>query len=296
MTRPYKRIQDTSKFKGRQPRIELTAEEAAVVERFEEALRNDPEVEQISQNTVDTYKRLAGYIISGNLDLCYTTLKNGRKVIKPSYKQQLRSVILYLEDYSLLPPGFEKPEELFPQRTRRRKGSKRTKLVDPAKIIPPEALGVLLRQFPQNDRGYQVRVLCLICYHFGLRLAEGLRIHHATFLLNDTGDKLRLPAFITKGRKPRTTFDLANYDPDLRPFYQDALKTFNSFTISEGFVKYQFTKARNAMDHPDWTFHSLRHSFATRAVEVGVDIRTLSKALGHYSIDFTDKVYVHPDE
>lgn len=40
-------------------------------------------------------------------------------------------------------------------------------------------------------------------------------------------------------------------------------------------------------------FHALRHTFATRALEVGVDIKTLSEVLGHSSPIITLKRYVH---
>lgn len=41
-------------------------------------------------------------------------------------------------------------------------------------------------------------------------------------------------------------------------------------------------------------FHTLRHTFATRCVEVGCDIKTLSDILGHASISMTLNRYVHP--
>ncbi len=41
-------------------------------------------------------------------------------------------------------------------------------------------------------------------------------------------------------------------------------------------------------------FHALRHTFATRAVEQGFDIKSLSEILGHSSVKFTMERYVHP--
>lgn len=41
-------------------------------------------------------------------------------------------------------------------------------------------------------------------------------------------------------------------------------------------------------------YHALRHSFATRAVERNVDIKTLSEILGHSSVAITLQLYVHP--
>lgn len=41
-------------------------------------------------------------------------------------------------------------------------------------------------------------------------------------------------------------------------------------------------------------FHALRHSFATRCVELGFDIKSLSEILGHASVNITMNRYVHP--
>lgn len=41
-------------------------------------------------------------------------------------------------------------------------------------------------------------------------------------------------------------------------------------------------------------FHVLRHTFATRCVEVGFDVKSLSEILGHASVNITMNQYVHP--
>lgn len=41
------------------------------------------------------------------------------------------------------------------------------------------------------------------------------------------------------------------------------------------------------------SYHTLRHSYATRCIELGMDIRTLSELLGHSSIGITLQTYVH---
>lgn len=43
----------------------------------------------------------------------------------------------------------------------------------------------------------------------------------------------------------------------------------------------------------DRKFHALRHSFATRALELGVDIKTLSEILGHANVSITLNIYAH---
>lgn len=42
-----------------------------------------------------------------------------------------------------------------------------------------------------------------------------------------------------------------------------------------------------------FTFHALRHTFASRAMEQGMDAKTLSTLLGHYSVSFTLDTYAH---
>ena len=43
----------------------------------------------------------------------------------------------------------------------------------------------------------------------------------------------------------------------------------------------------------DASFHCLRHTFATRCVEVGFEIKSLSEVLGHANVNITLNRYVH---
>lgn len=43
----------------------------------------------------------------------------------------------------------------------------------------------------------------------------------------------------------------------------------------------------------DRKFHAIRHTFATRALELGVDIKTVSELLGHSGVSITLNVYAH---
>lgn len=44
----------------------------------------------------------------------------------------------------------------------------------------------------------------------------------------------------------------------------------------------------------DYSFHTLRHTFATRCIELGMDTKSLSEILGHASVKVTLDRYVHP--
>ena len=56
----------------------------------------------------------------------------------------------------------------------------------------------------------------------------------------------------------------------------------------------QFKSATNACGIQEVNFHALRHTFATRCVELGFDIKSLSEILGHASVNITLNRYVHP--
>ena len=44
---------------------------------------------------------------------------------------------------------------------------------------------------------------------------------------------------------------------------------------------------------PRIRFHDLHHTFATMALQNGVDVKTVSSMLGHYSAGFTLNTYTH---
>ena len=56
----------------------------------------------------------------------------------------------------------------------------------------------------------------------------------------------------------------------------------------------QFKKALLNSSVATANYHSLRHTFATRCVELGFDIKSLSEILGHSSANITMNRYVHP--
>lgn len=55
-----------------------------------------------------------------------------------------------------------------------------------------------------------------------------------------------------------------------------------------------FKAAARKCDIRNVHFHALRHTFATRCVELGFDMKSLSEILGHASVNITLNRYVHP--
>lgn len=79
-------------------------------------------------------------------------------------------------------------------------------------------------------------------------------------------------------------------------------------TIKEGYVltgdKIRYVEPRTMQNRfkvivercgiRDAHFHTLRHTFATRCIEVGFDVKSLSEILGHANVNITLNRYVHP--
>ncbi|MCD7755788.1 MAG: site-specific integrase [Firmicutes bacterium] len=58
-------------------------------------------------------------------------------------------------------------------------------------------------------------------------------------------------------------------------------------------LQYRFERYAKACGLEDVHFHTLRHTFATRCVEVGFEIKSLSEILGHANTSITLNRYVH---
>ena len=58
------------------------------------------------------------------------------------------------------------------------------------------------------------------------------------------------------------------------------------------YVRYKRYLKRNGLDAH--SFHTLRHTFASRCIEAGFDVKSLSEILGHSDVTTTLRYYVHP--
>ena len=67
----------------------------------------------------------------------------------------------------------------------------------------------------------------------------------------------------------------------------------NNCFISPRTYEYRYHKILDDCNIPSVNYHTLRHTFATRCIEVGVDVKTLSEILGHANVSITLNTYVH---
>lgn len=81
---------------------------------------------------------------------------------------------------------------------------------------------------------------------------------------------------------------------------EEYAKRKSDFVVSEKYAfigtrtfEYRYKQFLKNNNIQDINFHSLRHTFATRCVQVGVDIKSLSEILGHANVSITLNTYVH---
>lgn len=81
----------------------------------------------------------------------------------------------------------------------------------------------------------------------------------------------------------------------LEPFRSTGpvLKTRNGNQVEPRLMQIKFSKYIQQCELEKTNFHALRHTFATRCIEAGFDIKTLSEILGHADVKTTLNRYVH---
>ena len=164
--------------------------------------------------------------------------------------------------------------------------------------ISTTSVGVMLAL----HAGLRIGEVCALRWD-DLDLTKGvLHIRHTVARVKNTN-----PECSTKTKliidKPKTMMSYRDIpiDTKLLDYLQKARSLYkaeyvvsekNSF-ISPRTFDYRFHRLLEEYRIEDINFHGLRHTFATRCVELGVDVKTLSELLGHANVSTTLNTYVH---
>lgn len=153
----------------------------------------------------------------------------------------------------------------------------------------------------------------LLCLYTGIRIGEVCALRWKSFKvelgileIRETLQRIKKPS--KKGTtilisSPKSTCSLRNIP--IPSFLIDMSRQFNQspemFILtgkSDAFMEprglqYRFKKYLKTCGICEVNFHCLRHTFATRCVEAGFDVKSLSEILGHSSVNITLNRYVH---
>lgn len=81
---------------------------------------------------------------------------------------------------------------------------------------------------------------------------------------------------------------------DFRSDDDDYLLTGSKCFIEPRNYYSRYKRILRKLGLPSYSFHALRHTFATRCIENRLDVKTLSEILGHSEVRTTMQLYVHP--
>lgn len=124
---------------------------------------------------------------------------------------------------------------------------------------------------------------------FKLYLFTGMRRAEALNLTNNDIDRLNNIIYIN-GTK---TINSKRILPTTKTIINLIPNTIKPFDYKPDYVDKQFKLVCNALGFKDIKLHSLRHTFATRLFESGVDLKVIQSLLGHSSINITADTYTH---
>ena len=190
------------------------------------------------------------------------------------------------------------------------------------KIKKPKAKVVYLTKYEQETLEYYLRgkndvrsLGILLCLYTGIRLGEicGLKWEDVDFVNKsisirrtvqrikntDINSKAKTKKIIStpKSDASKRTIPIPDFLYDLLLKYRSTadhyiLTDSISFKDTRVFEKYLENTLKKCYIR-NLNFHVLRHTFATRSIESGMDVKTLSEILGHSSYHITLDIYVH---
>ena len=168
-----------------------------------------------------------------------------------------------------------------------------------------------LEEAVKNDRRTKTFGI-LLCLYTGLRIGELLALEWTDVdfekreisiskTCHDSKDELGRYARFVNPPKTSTSMRVIPIPKQLMPMLREIKKRNRShYVVGDGdkiisVRSYQRTYELILKKHglPHRGFHALRHTFATRAIECGMDVKTLSELLGHKNPTVTLNRYAH---
>lgn len=141
------------------------------------------------------------------------------------------------------------------------------------KSVREEEFISLIKHTPRED--IEARISFLLAYGSGMRISEVMRCKGEHFQSNNS-------IFI-----PESKYGLERIVPVPKGWKEDFTKKL-PLKVTMRTIERKFKRYSNFANLPQhYTFHSLRHGFATRLLEKGVPINQVQVLLGHSNLSTT---------
>lgn len=188
------------------------------------------------------------------------------------------------------------------------------RVMKPIRVLSKQEQERLCNYILRKQDSYHIGIL--VCLFTGLRVGEicALRwedvsfveqtiyVHHTLQRVQNKsgqGEKTKIVITTPKSVCSIRTIPMPDELRDILAAYQTSATGFLLTNDEIEFVEprtmqNQFKKALQASGIEAANFHAIRHTFATRCVELGFDVKSLSEILGHATVNITMNRYVHP--
>lgn len=154
--------------------------------------------------------------------------------------------------------------------------------------------GVALTRTQQKEliefvtkKNHTLKNIILTCLNTGMRRNELLNLRKKDIDRNKQVIQINGTKTESSIRTLKTTSEIISLIPEAEI----------PFNFKPAFVSNQFAKIAKELSFENGiTFHSLRHTFATRCLESGINIKVIQKWLGHTTLKMTADTYSHIQE
>lgn len=164
-------------------------------------------------------------------------------------------------------------------------------------VVEPTTTGIAI--LLTLNTGLRLGELCALQYK-DIDLQNGVIHVTKTVQRIRSGDRTRLAVLPPKSNSAHRTIPLPLDMATLlkkavqsHPDGEKYLLTGKNVPMEPRTLQYQYQVLLKATGIPYRNFHVLRHTYASRCVERGVDVKSLSEMLGHTDVRTTLQVYVH---
>lgn len=159
-------------------------------------------------------------------------------------------------------------------------------------------LGILLCLFT----GLRVGELCALCWEDICFSERTLRVNRTLQRVQthaESGPRTKIVVTPPKSPCSIRTIPIPEFLLPVLMEYQGTARGYLLTNSTNTFIEPRIMQNRfkRALQHAQVecaNFHTLRHTFATRCIELGFDVKSLSEILGHASVTITMNRYVHP--
>ena len=219
-----------------------------------------------------------------------------KQVIKYGRKHRMASYAASCDEWEL-----EFPRENRPGRLQVLSIADHRKLLDHLTEAPtPKGIGVLLALCA----GMRIGEVCALRWEDVDMEARTITVSSTTARVYDCAARTTVRTL--SAPKTRNSYREIPISAPLHRALRTVRKLSRSEYVTCGTYYARPVEPCNLRDHfarilkrlgiPAIVFHGLRHTFATRCVESGCDVKTLSAILGHSNVAITMNLYVHPDD